>query len=99
MPAGWLKRAVVSPAPSAEPELPAVPATRATAFVARVILRTMWEPNSVTYRIVPAALSASSQGLLRVAAVPVPSVPPAVPLPAIVVTVTGFAARLTLRMR
>ena len=99
MPAGPLKRAAVSASPLALPVLPAPPATRSTVPVASVILRTMWLPYSVTYRIVPAMLRARSTGLLSVAVVPVPSAAPAVPLPAIVLTVTGLTPRFTLRMR
>ncbi|MCY1229124.1 hypothetical protein D9M72_414800 [compost metagenome] len=79
--------------PSAKPR-GLLPASVVTSPVG-VILRTTPPPYSRTYRL-PAASTATEMGVLKVAAVPLPSVVVFVPLPATVVT---SAAGVTLRIR
>ena len=73
--------------PSADPRVPADPATVVTSPVATMIWRIRWFPESVTNAVVPPGEYEMSVGELNLAAVPVPSADPLVPFePASVVT-------------
>jgi len=75
----------VVPTPSRKLQLPE-PARVVTAPDSTLRALNLWPPLSTTYNNPEDALNASPTGALKVAAIPIPSVDPAVPLPAIVLT-------------
>ena len=92
-PTGWLKRAA-APVPSAEPDVPAVPANVVTAPPTITTLRMVWLPESATYKFVPSLTM--PVGVLNLADVPVASVVPEVP--AVPAKVVATPPVVTLRM-